>query len=505
MIVKKVICILTLTLCMAAMMFAGTVTGNLMFDPSLITYKQYEGYDAVSYNEETRQIVSLMDTGKPALPYVLMSVVVPANAEFAGLTYSNEHVAVVKTGFNALPFQGLYQNGDKVGQMGVDSVDVGPDMMVGRMPFNEAYEIDKYIDKMNRYINAVQNNPAFTKRTLMIANDFFNSGDSEARLERIFREGISPRWDRASKQTNYRSDDAVQDETSVADSINFNSSLILHAGHANVRHLRLESGGFHSSVDFSKLNNIPGVFVSTGCRVNKFDDPADSFGEELLKYKNGGALVSLCSVRDSYIEFSPLDNINSVFSYMFNFTKELLYNWSMPSMCAGDAYFRMMNYVGNVAIYDDHYRWTQYTFSYLGDPTFVFYKDHYLDDLSPEPLNSTGYTIHDVVVDHNGVKYFIGEDATNTYAFKWDNDKWTELSASMTRIEVGLDGTIWLVDTNNNLYRRTGMDVYCYQNAGVVDISAGKKTYIVTDNGKAIYTPSGGGLMTISPLVTSKR
>ncbi|MEO0165532.1 MAG: C25 family cysteine peptidase [candidate division WOR-3 bacterium] len=242
-----------------------------------------------------------------------------------------------------------------------DSIDLYPDLIVGRAPVNTIPEAQRFVEKVLTY----EKNPPFEylDNALFTAEVLWHDPytDQGVHKNKIGNESF-PNYFEITKL--YQS---LGNETkeAVMQAIRNGQNLINHDGHGWINLISV--GGWPHriyNVDFDTITNGPryGILYSIGCWTNAFDSA--SVSEAFVNSPNGGGVAFIGN--SSYGWGSPG---NPGFGYSDRFDSRFFYsllkedNYHLgEALAMAKAHFIPYSREENV------YRWHQYQLNLLGDP-----------------------------------------------------------------------------------------------------------------------------------------
>jgi hypothetical protein len=257
-------------------------------------------------------------------------------------------------------FQGTwdYDNDGSYGEI-EDSVDLYPDILVGRAPVNTIAEAQKFVEKVLVY----ECNPDLTylekamfSADILWSNPYTDMGVHKNRIE---NESFPP-WYTVTKL--YHSLGNLS-PAAFCNALEQGQSLINHDGHGWIDVMGAGTGYLHND-DFEDLTNAPyyGILISIGCWTTAFD--FGSIAEAFVNSTNGGGVAFIGN--SSYGWGSPG---NPGHGYSDRFDSRFFYsllqedNYHLGSALAHcKIHYIPFSREKNV------YRWHQYQLNLLGDP-----------------------------------------------------------------------------------------------------------------------------------------
>ncbi len=242
-----------------------------------------------------------------------------------------------------------------------DSIDLYPDLIVGRAPVNTISEAQRFVEKILTY----EKNPPFE----YLDNGLFTAEilwwdpytDQGIHKNKIGNEAF-PNYFEITKL--YQS---LGNETkeAVMQAIRDGQNLINHDGHGWINLISV--GGWPHriyNVDFDTLTNGPkyGILYSIGCWTNAFDSA--SVSEAFVNSPNGGGVAFIGN--SSYGWGSPG---NPGFGYSDRFDSRFFYSlFRENNYHLGEALAQAKAYFIPYSREENVYRWHQYQINLLGDP-----------------------------------------------------------------------------------------------------------------------------------------
>ncbi|UCC12164.1 MAG: T9SS type A sorting domain-containing protein [candidate division WOR-3 bacterium] len=251
-----------------------------------------------------------------------------------------------------------YDNDNCYGEI-EDSVDLYPDISIGRAPVNTITEAQKFVEKILEY----EQNPEadYLDNTLLTADVLWNNPYTDQSIHKnTIEQDCFPPWFDVTKL--YDSQGNLHRST-VLNALRQGQTLFNHDGHGWIDYMSAGSG-FLSNIDFDTLTNAPrhGVCISIGCWTAAFD--FDAIGESFVNSPQGGGVAFIGNT--SYGWGSP-GNPGYGYSDIFDsrFFYELLvhdHHHLGPALDHCKIFYIPFSREENV------YRWHQYQLNLLGDP-----------------------------------------------------------------------------------------------------------------------------------------
>ncbi|MGC8798071.1 MAG: C25 family cysteine peptidase [candidate division WOR-3 bacterium] len=276
-----------------------------------------------------------------------------------------------------------------------DSVDLFPDIFVGRVPVRTREQARAFVTKLLTYERNLLND--YQHRALLSAAILWTDPwTDEMHAKEKIRDNMPPRFQ---VRTLYESQMPITVDTAIA-LLNAGCGLFNHCGHGWIDALALSRQTVlrNSLIDQLTNRRRPGITYSIGCWTAAFD--FDCIGEHFLLNPDGGGVAYIGN--SSYGWGAPG---NPGFGYSDRFDRrffELLFSTPAPRIGAllaqTKTHFIPFSFQPNV------YRWHQFCLNLLGDPAMPVHTD----TLSPlylhKPLRlpSAASSVKMVVLDPAG-------------------------------------------------------------------------------------------------------
>ena len=244
-----------------------------------------------------------------------------------------------------------------------DSIDLYPEIIIGRAPIETITEAETFTQKVLQYEK--EPNANFLEKILFLSsvlwsNPFTDSGiASDLIIQNIITE------ENFTIARLYETLGNV-DKANVLEHINSSYHIISHSGHANYNIMCFGGGpgGYLSNEDLTNLSNQPNtsIFLSIGCWPAAFD--YECIAESFLNNNNGGGLAFIGNSRYGWgSPGNPLYGISD--KYMNRFYYELFKN---DNYHLGETLASTKMYYAPFCTNENVYRWCQYELNLLGDP-----------------------------------------------------------------------------------------------------------------------------------------
>ncbi len=251
------------------------------------------------------------------------------------------------------------------GEVG-DSINLYPDIFVGRAPVNTIAEAQKFVEKVLIY----ERNPDlnYLDNALFTADILWWDPytDQAVHKDMIGDESFPPYFN----ITKLYSSQGNLSPSAVLGALQAGQSLTNHDGHGWINVMSAGSGYLENS-DFDNLTNAPryGIWISCGCWTTAFD--YDAIGEHFVNSPDGGGVAFIGN--SSYGWGSPGNpgfGISDRFDtrFFYSLLQEEHFNLG-TALALSKAYFIPYSREENV------YRWHQYQLNLLGDPEMLVWTD----------------------------------------------------------------------------------------------------------------------------------
>ncbi len=240
-----------------------------------------------------------------------------------------------------------------------DSIDLYPNLIVGRAPVEDIAEAQRFVEKVLHYEKSPPTN--FQNRAMFAANILWSNPytDQGKKKDRMEEESFAPFY----TCTKLYQRLGNLSPTAVKSAIRTGQSLLNHDGHGWINLMQAGSGNIYNA-DFDTLTNdwYHGLFYSIGCWTSAFD--FNSISESWVTSLRGGGIAFIGN--SSYGWGSPG---NPGFGYSDRFDMRFFYellkldhSQSGVALNLAKVYYIPFSREKNV------YRWHQYQLNLLGDP-----------------------------------------------------------------------------------------------------------------------------------------
>jgi len=250
-------------------------------------------------------------------------------------------------------------DGDGVFGEVTDSVDLYPEVFVGRAPVRNLSEAQAFVDKVLAY----EKNPPldYLEKALFFAeilwqDPYTDSGEGKNQIDSLYVP------DYIDVQKLYESL-GNENRNTVLGAINSGKNFLNHAGHGNYYVMGAGDDYLYPD-DMDALTNgdKQGILFSIGCWVGAFD--YDAISEHFIRNPEGGGVAFIGNSR--YGWGSPG---NPGYGYSFKFDKELYRLWFQEGVVhVGEALALAKAVFIPFSREENVYRWHQYQLNLLGDP-----------------------------------------------------------------------------------------------------------------------------------------
>lgn len=260
------------------------------------------------------------------------------------------------------------RNGNSLFGEVADSVDLYPDVFVGRAPVSTPAQARAFVAKVMRYENSWYND--YQRRAVFTAFVLWENPftDEAIAKDRIDERHVPPRFDPIRKL--YHTRGAVNRDTVVAE-LNRGCGLFNHCGHGWIDVMGLSGFEKLRNGDMAALTNDGrfGVGFSIGCWTTAFD--FDAIAEQFVRNPQGGGVAFVGN--SSYGWGSPG---NPGFGYSDRFDARFFAElFSSAEPRAGELLARTKEHFIPHSHEANVYRWHQYCLNLIGDPEMPVHAD----------------------------------------------------------------------------------------------------------------------------------
>jgi parallel beta-helix repeat protein len=277
-------------------------------------------------------------------------------------------------------------NGDHIYGQSADSVDMYPDVFVGRAPCNDVSQAQTFVNKSLIY----ETDPPtdYQTRILYAAEELWPGTDA-ALLKDYIDSSFVPHHFQPTRL--YETSGNLNSMT-FRDSLNQGQNIINHNGHGNFDLISIGSDVWTNS-DMDNLINGPrfSLFYTFACITAAIDE--DCLGEHFVNNPDGGGFAYCGNSRFGWgLPGAPLEGPGAEFDIEFFRALFDSANYRVGRTLATSK-------IPFVPISHEisHYRWTSYTLLLLGDPTLELWTDTPAElTVSHEPVFFPGMNYFEV-------------------------------------------------------------------------------------------------------------
>ena len=267
-----------------------------------------------------------------------------------------------------------------------DSVDLYPEVYVGRAPVRNLSEAQAFVSKVLAY----EKNPPldYLEKALFFAeilwqDPYTDSGQGKNLIDSLF---VPDGFDVEKLYESLGN----EDRNTVLGAMNSGKNFLNHAGHGNYYVMGAGDDYLYPD-DMDTLTNgeRQGILFSIGCWVGAFD--YDAISEHFIRNPEGGGVAFIGNSR--YGWGSPG---NPGYGYSFKFDKELYRLWFQEGVAhVGEALALAKVAFVPFSREENVYRWHQYQLNLLGDPEMEIWTSTpgNLQVLSPDSLPQGPFTL----------------------------------------------------------------------------------------------------------------
>ncbi len=245
-----------------------------------------------------------------------------------------------------------------------DSLNLYPEVFVGRLPADDSIQANRMISRILNY----EQNPIMPVDSglfmgMVLWDDLYTPAG-------VLKEEIKEKYipNNMNIETCYEYDNSGGKEKAYT-LMNKGVYIYNHAGHGWWTAIGLSDNYiWWTDVDTLQNGNRAGIFYSIGCWTAAFDRD-DSFAEHMLSAENGGMLAYIGNSR--YGWGSPG---NSGYGYSDIFDKKFFeYFYSDTFMTIGEVFANYKIFYIPEALYPNLYRWHEFIINLLGDPVMLIH------------------------------------------------------------------------------------------------------------------------------------
>ncbi len=263
-----------------------------------------------------------------------------------------------------------------------DSIDMYPDVWVGRVPVNTSDEILKFVDKFNVYCGS--QSATYTEKLLLIGMNLDIFTQTELSMEYYCDNYIPSQYD----ITKVYYSQFVNHKQKILDALNDGMNICIHSDHSTVSATGYADRKISCSEMYS-LTNAPkySIFASIGCLHGAFDF-SDCVVENFFNAPDGGTV--LCMTNSRFGFYSPTQNPQRSRSFAYlEASVERIFQHSPAS--ATDFFLSKVDNVGT-AQFDTYYRWCMYALNLFGEPAMPIWTPHQMgaEESAERNITSSG-------------------------------------------------------------------------------------------------------------------
>ncbi len=353
-----------------------------------------------------------------------------------------------------------------------DSVDLLPDLLVGRAPVESSDEVATFVQKLLQY--EVTISADYVKKALFAASYLDENTDGSVTKELINEEmpigfTVSKLYERDGDLNSYI----------FLDSLNAGFNLVNHVGHGGYRYLSTGFDGIFAD-EFDDLENWPritAVFYSEGCFTAGFDDD-DCIGEHFVLAPSGGGFYIGNSRFGWYTPYFAGCGSSDLFDREF-------FHWIFGGVSsAGEALALTKASFAAYAYDENDYRWNIYTLNLLGDPEMPLYLEtpESLEVAAPDTVTAGDISLPVAVFSSNGL--IAGARVSITYSGQLLARGITDASGStfLNVSPAGLDSVLLTVSRRN--FWAASKWIYITE-----DLYVSPESLFVWDSGDGVLNP----------------
>ncbi len=246
-----------------------------------------------------------------------------------------------------------------------DSVDLYPDIFVGRAPVRDSSEVQTFVNKTIKYENSPP--PGYLDDALFMAEILWANPYTDAAVAKNMIGELFPAEFNIQKLYESLGN---ENRDSVIGAMNSGRALLNHDGHGWIGYMGIGTDGLGNS-DMDALTNgdAQGIFYSIGCWCGAFD--YDCIAEHWVRNPNGGGVAFIGNSR--YGWGSPG---NPGFGYSDKIDEKFFYNLfkNNETHIGITLAHTKMDYIAYSRT-ENVFRWHQYQLNLLGDPELNIWTD----------------------------------------------------------------------------------------------------------------------------------
>jgi hypothetical protein len=254
-------------------------------------------------------------------------------------------------------------NNNVFGEMG-DSVDLAPEVYVGRAPVSDTTEASRFVSKTVTY---GQGGSSYRQKVLLAGFDYDSTTHGEQTMDYYDNNYINSPFVCKKVYDSYGGNHA----DSVRNCLNQGYHYFIHGDHGNVDVLctgdRNHGWGLYCS-DMSNLTNgfdKLTVFTTSACLIGAFDQ-SNCIMTAFMNAANGGAVATMTNSRFGW--YAPGENPQKSFSHAFMERYiDRLFSHGIDPGETKDFLLGKADMIGE-ADTNTTYRWCMYDYNLFGDP-----------------------------------------------------------------------------------------------------------------------------------------
>jgi len=262
-----------------------------------------------------------------------------------------------------------------------DTIDLEPDIFVGRYSCKTVAQVDAYVNKVLEYEKEA---PAtgFCKEILHSGVELWGKiggkSDAEVWTTKLYDDCIAPYWSPSKTDLFDTTTGVLLNVATFSAAIDNGYGFVNMNTHGNVNVWGLESGSYVTSDAMNQLNDKEcGIICTIACITNAFDgwiygDGYVSLSEGFTRNPNGGAIAYVGSSRYGWGNSGSATGGPS-FTYQRTFYEKLL---GEGLYTLGEAFTEHKWHNADLCGQYGSYRWLQFTINLMGDPELPIWTDN---------------------------------------------------------------------------------------------------------------------------------
>ncbi|MCH7761907.1 hypothetical protein IIA15_11005, partial [candidate division TA06 bacterium] len=274
-----------------------------------------------------------------------------------------------------------------------DSVDLYPEIFIGRAPVEDTSEANTFVNKVMNYANP--DSTAYQTKALFLGTDMFTSGDGADFCD-VIADSIFPSWFIKAKLYEPPGREGDENRQAVIDSLNAGFNLVYFQGHGSGDGIQVKRDFAGNRAHQEHLNRADmdtltndgkfSIFYAVTCNAGSIDH--DAFFEHFLNNPNGGGVGAVSTTRYDY-PFVEFKFSKTFFDSLFSSSENNVKIGKTEEMSR-------IPFIGNSEI-DGQHRFIQFTRILLADPEMDVWTDNpkCLTASFPDsvPLGPTQFTV----------------------------------------------------------------------------------------------------------------